>query len=62
LRTGLRHQPKIGDALLGRRLLGLLRVAVGHHRLRYGHFVWHLFVISGTACHFLAVFWYAAGT
>jgi len=32
------------------------------HRLRYGHFVWHLFVISGAACHFLAVFWYAAGT
>jgi hemolysin III len=31
-------------------------------RLRYGHFIWHLFVISGTACHFLAVFWYAAGT
>ncbi|WP_430233720.1 PAQR family membrane homeostasis protein TrhA [Nitrosomonas communis] len=27
--------------------------------LRYGHFIWHLFVISGTACHFLAVYWYA---
>lgn len=25
-------------------------------RLRYGHFVWHLFVIAGTACHFLAIF------
>ena len=24
-------------------------------RLRYGHFVWHLFVIAGTACHFIAV-------
>jgi len=23
------------------------------------HFVWHLFVLAGTACHFLAVFWYA---
>jgi hemolysin III len=25
------------------------------HRLRYGHFLWHLFVMGGTACHFLAV-------
>jgi hemolysin III len=24
-------------------------------RLRYGHFVWHLFVVTGTACHVLAV-------
>jgi hemolysin III len=31
-------------------------------RLRYGHFVWHLFVMAGTACHFFAVFWYAAGS
>jgi hemolysin III len=29
-------------------------------RLRYGHFVWHLFVLAGTLCHFLAVLWYAA--
>jgi hemolysin III len=29
-------------------------------KLRYGHFVWHIFVVSGTACHFLAVLWYAA--
>ncbi len=29
-------------------------------RVRYGHFVWHLFVLIGTACHFLAVLWYAA--
>jgi len=29
-------------------------------RLKYGHFIWHLFVIAGTTCHFLAVFWYAA--
>jgi len=29
-------------------------------RLRYGHFVWHLFVITGTACHYFAVYWYAA--
>jgi hemolysin III len=29
------------------------------HRVRYGHFVWHLFVIAGTACHAVAVLWYA---
>jgi hemolysin III len=27
-------------------------------RLRYSHFVWHLFVIAGSACHFAAVLWY----
>ena len=29
-------------------------------RLCYGHFVWHLFVVTGTACHYFAVLWYAA--
>lgn len=29
-------------------------------RLRYGHFIWHLFVLTGTICHYFAVFWYAA--
>ena len=29
-------------------------------RLRYGHFIWHLFVMTGTACHYFAVLWYAA--
>jgi hemolysin III len=29
-------------------------------RVRYGHFVWHMFVLTGTACHFFAVLWYAA--
>ena len=29
-------------------------------RIRYFHFVWQLFVVAGTACHFLAVLWYAA--
>ena len=28
-------------------------------RVRYSHFVWHLFVITGTACHFIAVLRYA---
>ena len=29
-------------------------------RLRYRHFVWHLFVLAGTACHVIAVSLYAA--
>lgn len=28
-------------------------------RARYTHFVWHLFVMAGTACHFVAVWRYA---
>ena len=27
--------------------------------LRFGHFVWHLFVVAGTACHYFAVLHYA---
>ena len=26
-----------------------------NQRLRYSHFIWHLFVLAGTACHFAAV-------
>lgn len=29
-------------------------------RLRYGHFIWHLFVMAGTTCHYFAVLGYAA--
>jgi hemolysin III len=29
-------------------------------RLQYGHFIWHLFVMVGTACHYFAVLWYAS--
>jgi hemolysin III len=29
-------------------------------RIRYFHLVWHLFVLTGTACHVVAVLWYAA--
>ena len=28
-------------------------------RLRYAHFVWHLFVIGGSTCHFFAALWHA---
>jgi hemolysin III len=27
-------------------------------RVRYAHFVWHLFVLAGSTCHFLAALWY----
>jgi len=29
-------------------------------KLRYAHFVWHLFVMAGSACHFFAAMWHAA--
>jgi len=29
------------------------------HRVRYAHFIWHLFVIGGSVCHFFAALWYA---
>lgn len=31
-------------------------------RWRYGHFIWHLFVLVGTTCHYFAVLWYASGS
>jgi hemolysin III len=27
-------------------------------RIRYAHFVWHLFVLAGSACHFCAALWH----
>jgi hemolysin III len=35
-------------------------VFFGAQRIRYNHFIWHLFVLAGTTCHFFAVLWYAA--
>ena len=29
-------------------------------RLPYNHFIWHLFVLAGSTCHFFSVLWYAA--
>lgn len=29
------------------------------NRIRYAHFVWHLFVLAGSVCHFFAALWYA---
>ncbi len=31
-----------------------------NRRMRYAHFVWHLFVLAGTSCHFVAVLRYSA--
>jgi hemolysin III len=28
-------------------------------KLKYGHLMWHFFVMGGTACHYFAVLWYA---
>lgn len=47
-------------------LLGGLAYSLGvifysmDNRVRYSHFIWHLFVIAGSTFHFLAVLWYAA--
>ena len=54
--------PPAGIAWL---VLGGLAYTVGvvfyaSARLRYGHLVWHVFVLLGTTCHFFAVMWYAA--
>ena len=38
--------------------VGVLFFVAG--RIPYGHFVWHLFVLAGSICHFFAVLWYAA--
>jgi hemolysin III len=37
---------------------GILFYAIDY-RVRYSHFVWHLFVMAGTVCHFIAVYAYA---
>ena len=30
-------------------------------KLRYAHFVWHLFVLGGSVCHFFAALWHSGG-
>jgi hemolysin III len=30
------------------------------NRWKYAHFIWHLWVVAGTACHFFAVLWHSA--
>jgi hemolysin III len=38
--------------------LGVPLFAAG--RIRYNHLAWHVFVLAGSTCHFVAVMWYAA--
>ena len=55
--------PQTGLALLaagGFAYMAGVAFFVADSRVRYGHFIWHLFVIAGTACHFCAVLGYAA--
>lgn len=33
---------------------------IADSRLRYAHFLWHLFVTGGTTCHYFSILWYAA--
>jgi len=58
----LERVPREGLLLLGAGglayMTGVAFFAVDS-RLRYGHFIWHLFVLAGTSCHFLAVLGYA---
>lgn len=37
---------------------GVAFYALGH-RIRYGHFAWHLFVLAGSVSHFIAVYKYS---
>jgi hemolysin III len=52
---------RLPSAVLGWLLAGGLAYSAGavvfhfDSRLRYGHFAWHLFVLAGTICHFVAV-------
>ena len=51
---------RIGGDALALLLAGGVAYTVGavffllDHRLRFGHFVWHLFALAGSACHYFA--------
>ncbi|HEY3431188.1 MAG TPA: hemolysin III family protein [Rhodocyclaceae bacterium] len=57
---------KVSGAGIGWLVAGGLAYTVGvvffltDARLRFGHFIWHLFVMAGSTCHFFAVLWYSA--
>ena len=36
--------------------VGVLFYAID--KVPYNHAIWHVFVLAGSACHFLAVYWY----
>jgi hemolysin III len=55
--------PKYGLVLL---IAGGLSYTIGvaffaaGSRVRYGHLIWHLFVMAGTTCHYFTVLWFAS--
>lgn len=56
---------RIETAGLAWLVLGGLMYSVGaafyaRPALRHSHFVWHLFVLAGSTCHFFAALWYAS--
>jgi hemolysin III len=51
--------PGLGLLLTGGLLYTVGVVFFAWERPRYNHVVWHLFVLGGSTCHFLAVLWYA---
>lgn len=63
VRPLLTHVPTAGLVLLAAGGLCYTGGVVFYcwERLRYGHAIWHLFVLGGTVSHFFAVLWYAAG-
>jgi channel protein, hemolysin III family len=40
--------------------VGIVFYIAGKRSLRHGHAVWHLFVLGGSACHYLAVLFFVA--
>jgi len=58
----------VGPAGLGWLLAGGLFYTGGvifyanDKRMRYGHAIWHVCVLAGSACHFFAVLWHSGGT
>ncbi len=56
--------PPVGQVLLwgGGLAYTIGVVFYSARRLRYHHLIWHLLVLVGASCHFLAIYWYAVGT
>jgi len=62
IRPLVQNVPRWGIALM---VLGGLAYTLGvgfylARNLRYSHFIWHLFVLTGTTLHFFAVLYYSA--
>ena len=60
LRFFLKHENHLPTGALFWLLTGGVAYTSGvlffvNERMRYAHFIWHLFVLTGTSCHFLAL-------